>query len=202
MTLQLAPNNTPERLAQLLASMPPPLNIQPLISSNTADTITSAQCSGVPKQHSVPEERRKMVACMRARLVELASSRYGCRVLQKALDCEDIRLLIVSELLLGDPAQTLVNKHASHVWRLTPIQHAFENLEVDAKDGIVDELINNGSAVFGEVAKNQWGSYCIQHRRKEWALKEDGKATLDRIDPPPDHRNTKQSSTSNSHPQV
>jgi hypothetical protein len=38
-------------------------------------------------------------------------------VLQKALDCEeDIRLLIVSELLLGDPAQTLVNKHASHVW--------------------------------------------------------------------------------------
>ena len=38
-------------------------------------------------------------------------------MLQKALDCEeDIRLLIVSELLLGDPAQTLVNKHASHVW--------------------------------------------------------------------------------------
>jgi hypothetical protein len=25
-------------------------------------------------------------------------------------------LLIVSELLAGDPAQTLVNKHASHVW--------------------------------------------------------------------------------------
>lgn len=42
---------------------------------------------------------------------------YGCHVLQKALDCEeDIRLFIVSELLAGDPAQTLVNKHASHVW--------------------------------------------------------------------------------------
>jgi hypothetical protein len=42
---------------------------------------------------------------------------YGCHVLQKALDCEEeIRLHIVSELLLGDPAQTLVNKHASHVW--------------------------------------------------------------------------------------
>ena len=38
-------------------------------------------------------------------------------MLQKALDCEeDIRLLIVSELLLGDPAKTLINKHASHVW--------------------------------------------------------------------------------------
>jgi len=51
------------------------------------------------------------------RIVDLATNCYGCHVLQKALDCEeDIRLLIVSELLLGDPAQTLVNKHASHVW--------------------------------------------------------------------------------------
>jgi hypothetical protein len=51
------------------------------------------------------------------RVVELATNCYGCHVLQKALDCEeDVRLLIVSELLLGDPAQTLVNKHASHVW--------------------------------------------------------------------------------------
>lgn len=50
-------------------------------------------------------------------MVELATNCYGCHVLQKALDCEEeVRLLIVSELLLGDPAQTLVNKHASHVW--------------------------------------------------------------------------------------
>ncbi|GBE77603.1 ARM repeat-containing protein [Sparassis crispa] len=63
------------------------------------------------------EERRKIVGCMRGRVVDLATNCYGCHVLQKALDCEeDIRLLIVSELLLGDPAQTLVNKHASHVW--------------------------------------------------------------------------------------
>lgn len=53
----------------------------------------------------------------RGRVVELATNCYGCHVLQKALDCEeDIRLVIVSELLHGDPAQTLVNKHASHVW--------------------------------------------------------------------------------------
>ncbi|EMD32614.1 hypothetical protein CERSUDRAFT_108727 [Gelatoporia subvermispora B] len=145
------------------------------------------------------EERRKIVACMRGRVVDLATNCYGCHVLQKALDCEeDIRLAIVSELLLGDPAQTLVNKHASHVWSKimeltwTPpappifayvnkslkgkwaslachetgslvVQHAFENLEEAAKDGIVDELLNHGTAVFGEVAKNQWGSYCIQH---------------------------------------
>jgi pumilio RNA-binding family len=85
---------------------------------------------------STADERRKIVNCMRfrivlfyarffetdprvyrGRVVELATNCYGCHVLQKALDCEeDIRLLIVSELLLGDPAQTLVNKHASHVW--------------------------------------------------------------------------------------
>lgn len=58
----------------------------------------------------------------RGRVVELATNCYGCHVLQKALDCEeDIRLLIVSELLLGDPAQTLVNKHASHVWSKVPL---------------------------------------------------------------------------------
>ncbi|PFH49040.1 hypothetical protein AMATHDRAFT_86688 [Amanita thiersii Skay4041] len=163
---------------------------------------------------STAEERRKIVSCMRGRIVELATNCYGCHVLQKALDCEeDIRLVIVSELLLGDPAQTLVNKHASHVWSKveyntgllqyghsidimelswTPpappifayvnkslkgkwaslachetgslvVQHAFENLEAEAKDGIVDELLNQGTSVFGEVAKSQWGSYCIQH---------------------------------------
>lgn len=43
------------------------------------------------------------------------------------------------------------------------VKHAFENLEEAAKDGIVDELLNQGPIIFGEVAKNQWGSYCIQH---------------------------------------
>ncbi|KAG6335011.1 hypothetical protein ID866_4078 [Astraeus odoratus] len=148
---------------------------------------------------ATPEERRKIVACMRGRVVELATNCYGCHVLQKALDCEeDIRLLIVSELLLGKPALTLTNKHASHVWSKimeltwTPpappifacvnkslkgkwaslachetgslvVQHAFENLEESAKDGIIDELLNQGPSVFAEICKNQWGSYCIQH---------------------------------------
>ncbi|KLO20091.1 ARM repeat-containing protein [Schizopora paradoxa] len=148
---------------------------------------------------SSSEERRKIAACMKGNVVELATNCYGCHVLQKALDCEeDIRLLIVSELLLGDPAKTLINKHASHVWSKimeltwTPpappifayvnqalqgkwaslachetgslvVQHAFENLEDSAKDGIIDELLKRGPDVFAEVAKNQWGSYCIQH---------------------------------------
>ncbi|KAK0217316.1 armadillo-type protein [Armillaria fumosa] len=65
---------------------------------------------------STAEERRKIVGCMLGRIVILAINCYGCHVLQKVLDCEeDIRLAFVSELLLGDPAQTLMNKHASHV---------------------------------------------------------------------------------------
>ncbi|KAK0207261.1 armadillo-type protein [Armillaria fumosa] len=165
---------------------------------------------------STAEERRKIVGCMRGRIVELATNCYGCHVLQKALDCEeDIRLAIVSELLLGDPAQTLVNKHASHVWSKimelswTPpappifafvnkslkgkwaalachetgslvVQHAFENLETAAKDGIVDELLNQGSPVFSEVAKSQWGSYCIQHILEHGAEKH-RQLTLDHL---------------------
>ena len=54
---------------------------------------------------------------IRGNIVKLATNCYGCHVLQKVLDCEeDIRLLIVSELLLGDPAKMLINKHTSHVW--------------------------------------------------------------------------------------
>jgi hypothetical protein len=45
-------------------------------------------------------------------------------------------------------------------------QHAFENLEDSAKDGIVDELINQGLDVFSDIAKSQWGSYCIQHSKQ------------------------------------
>lgn len=74
------------------------------------------------------EERRQVVDCMRGRVVELAMNCYGCHVLQKALDSEEeLRLIIVNELLEGDPSQTLVNKHASHVWskvtRLGCLEH-------------------------------------------------------------------------------
>jgi pumilio RNA-binding family len=58
-----------------------------------------------------------ILQCRRGRVVELATNCYGCHVLQKALDYEeDIRLPIVVELLRGEPALTLINKHASHVW--------------------------------------------------------------------------------------
>ncbi|KAF8163935.1 hypothetical protein K438DRAFT_1985047 [Mycena galopus ATCC 62051] len=43
-----------------------------------------------------PEERRKIVACMGGRMVDLATNCYGYYVLQKALDCKE--------------------EHASHLW--------------------------------------------------------------------------------------
>ena len=58
-----------------------------------------------------------LIESLRDRVVELATNCYGYYVLQKALNYEeDIGLIIVSELLKGNPAQTFVNKHASHVW--------------------------------------------------------------------------------------
>ncbi|KAJ7797060.1 hypothetical protein B0H14DRAFT_3549301 [Mycena olivaceomarginata] len=77
-----------------------------------------------------------------------------------------------------------------------------ENPEESAKDGIVDELLGQCGAVFGEVAMRQWGSYCIQHTRvgeappdgarapprgsarvcdERAGVKEGGKDTLDRV---------------------
>jgi hypothetical protein len=58
-----------------------------------------------------------MISLHSGRIVGLVPNCCGYRVLQRALDCEEeVCLLIVSELLRGDPATTLVNKHVSHVW--------------------------------------------------------------------------------------
>ncbi|KAJ7697109.1 hypothetical protein B0H16DRAFT_828307 [Mycena metata] len=51
--------------------------------------------------------------------------------------------------------KSLKDKWASEMASLV-VQHAFENLEESAKDGIVDELLGQCSAVFG-------GSCCVQH---------------------------------------
>ncbi|KAJ7089155.1 hypothetical protein C8R44DRAFT_892533 [Mycena epipterygia] len=82
---------------------------------------------------------------------------------------------------------------------------AFENLAEIPRDENADELLGQGGVVFGEVAKHQWDSYCIQYILEhsldehllagllEYAtnergsksvvkvLKEGGKDTLDRV---------------------
>lgn len=50
------------------------------------------------------------------------------------------------------------------------MKHAFENLEDSAKDGIIEELLNRGETVFADVAKNQWGSYCVQHSKFDFSF--------------------------------
>ncbi|KAJ7928188.1 hypothetical protein B0H13DRAFT_2549657 [Mycena leptocephala] len=156
-----------------------------------------------------PEGHLKIVVCIRY-VICLPPFLFP-----KALECEEeVCLLIVSELLRGDPATMLVNKHVSHVWdhgalvdptgaadlRIrqqvpqgqagplichetgSPV-HAFENLEESAKDGIVDELLGQGAAVFGEVAKSQWGSYCIQHSMFFHLLRQDSHSDHHRFCP-------------------
>lgn len=43
------------------------------------------------------------------------------------------------------------------------VQHAFENLEEEDKNNILEEMLNRGSLVFADICKNQWGNYCVQH---------------------------------------
>ncbi|KAG8838695.1 hypothetical protein FRB91_002426 [Serendipita sp. 411] len=62
-------------------------------------------------------DRMKIVECMSGHIVELSTNCYGTHVVQKALECEeDIKRIIVNELLDNEPAYTLTSKHCSHVW--------------------------------------------------------------------------------------
>ncbi|KAF7371992.1 ARM repeat-containing protein [Mycena venus] len=64
------------------------------------------------------EERITLTRPFRGRVFDLATNRYGCYVLQRALHWkeEKVYLLIVLELLACNPCQTLVDEHASYVW--------------------------------------------------------------------------------------
>ncbi|CAG8667724.1 13139_t:CDS:2 [Acaulospora colombiana] len=118
------------------------------------------------------EDRMKIV---NGRIVELATNCYGTHVVQKALECEeDIKRIIVGELLANDPAYTLTSKHCSvnrslrgkwaslacHETGSLVVQTMFENMD-DANDKrvIVDEILEN----LDDVVKNQWGAFVIQH---------------------------------------
>ena len=50
-------------------------------------------------------------------VVEMATNCYGTHVVQKALECEeDIKRIIVNELLDNDPAFTLTSKHCRYMF--------------------------------------------------------------------------------------
>ncbi|KAJ7788649.1 hypothetical protein B0H14DRAFT_2279472, partial [Mycena olivaceomarginata] len=138
-----------------------------------------------------PEERRQIVACMRYRPYRRPHDTVTDHVPQnsKALDCEEeVCLLIVSELLWAAPATTLqitelswtppappifayVDKSLEGKWA-APAYHETGSLvsryaiplPSSRQDGIIDDLLAHGAAVFGEVAKkSQWGFYCVEH---------------------------------------
>ncbi|KAF8229881.1 hypothetical protein L208DRAFT_1378738 [Tricholoma matsutake] len=131
---------------------------------------------------SIADEHRMIMSCMKfidvsvlCHVVRLAINCHKSHILQKALNCkEDNQLLIVPMLLLSDLAQTLVNKHfwskhqqiAQRQIGLPCIPQdgiaccsdAFENVEVEMKDGIMDKLLGYESSVFMDITKNEWGS--------------------------------------------
>jgi hypothetical protein len=53
----------------------------------------------------------------RGHIIELATNQYGAIVIQNCLDYEDeIKLLVISELFVGNPAGTLTDRYAINVW--------------------------------------------------------------------------------------
>ncbi|KAK0441774.1 uncharacterized protein EV420DRAFT_1485514 [Desarmillaria tabescens] len=91
---------------------------------------------------------------------ELATNCYGWHVLQQALHCEeDTCLVIISELLLEDPAQTLVNRHASHVWsKITEFSWTPSVSPIFTLNGFLDfDLSLNTMLILCVVGANQFG---------------------------------------------
>ncbi|KAH7339047.1 armadillo-type protein [Rhizoctonia solani] len=128
-----------------------------------------------------PRERRRMADVMRGRVIELATNCYGTHVVQKALDCaEPVQMMVVSEMLQGDLAATLMNKHASHVW--TKIMELSWS---DPVPPIFDYVNKAMQGRWADLARHETGSLIVQHAFEN--LEESDKAdcvreVLDSID--------------------
>ncbi|KDN39351.1 hypothetical protein RSAG8_08868, partial [Rhizoctonia solani AG-8 WAC10335] len=106
-----------------------------------------------------PRERKRVADAMRGRVIELATNCYGTHVVQKALDCtESIQMMVVSEMLQGDLAATLMNKHASHVW--TKIME----LSWSHPAPPIFEYVNKAmQGQWADLARHETGSLIVQH---------------------------------------
>ncbi|KZT62612.1 ARM repeat-containing protein [Calocera cornea HHB12733] len=104
------------------------------------------------------EERAKVVSVMRGHVVELATSPYGTHVVQKALDGDErCKLLVVNELLMDDPGETLINKHASHVWS------KIMELQWDGNPPPIFEYVNHAlCGKWAQLACHETGSLVAQ----------------------------------------
>ncbi|KAG9086257.1 hypothetical protein FS749_003771 [Ceratobasidium sp. UAMH 11750] len=104
-------------------------------------------------------ERTRVAEVMKGRVIELATNCYGTHVVQKALDCtEEIQLFVVAEMLQGDLATTLMNKHASHVW--TKIMELSWN---EPAPPIFDYVNRAMQGRWADLARHETGSLIVQH---------------------------------------
>ncbi|KAG8981301.1 hypothetical protein FRB94_009367 [Tulasnella sp. JGI-2019a] len=122
------------------------------------------------------EDKRRVAGAMKGRVVELATNCYGTHVVQKALECEeDIRLFVLEELLLGDPALTLINKHASHVWS------RIMELTWSAPAPPIFTFVNKAlKGRWVELATHETGSLVVQHMFEN-CVEEDTRDCLEEV---------------------
>ncbi|KAG8896418.1 hypothetical protein FRC01_011831, partial [Tulasnella sp. 417] len=95
---------------------------------------------------------------------------------QKALECdEEIKRLVLHELLIGDPAVTLINKHASHVWS------RIMELTWSPPAPPIFAYVNNAlRGRWVELATHETGSLVVQHLFEN-CVEEDTKDCLEEI---------------------
>ncbi|KAL2916048.1 hypothetical protein HK105_204472 [Polyrhizophydium stewartii] len=65
-----------------------------------------------------PQQIHVLGNCMRGQVISLSCDRFGCHVMQKAIDRvdEEVKLALVSELLKSIP-ETFTHRFACHVWQ-------------------------------------------------------------------------------------
>ncbi|KAJ7794385.1 hypothetical protein B0H14DRAFT_3093774 [Mycena olivaceomarginata] len=94
------------------------------------------------------------------------------RCLEAATGLEERRQIVACMRKITEPAWT---PPAPPIFAYYPLEGKWTAPayhETGSLDGIIDDLLAHGAAVFGEVAKSQWGSYCIQHKPPNDALEQ------------------------------
>ncbi|KAG8918543.1 hypothetical protein FRC00_012367, partial [Tulasnella sp. 408] len=112
----------------------------------------------------------------RRRILDAILSMAFEMMVQKALECdEEIKRLVLHELLIGDPAVTLINKHASHVWS------RIMELTWSPPAPPIFAYVNNAlRGRWVELATHETGSLVVQHLFEN-CVEEDTKDCLEEI---------------------
>jgi Pumilio-family RNA binding repeat len=105
-----------------------------------------------------PDQIRIMGNKMRGHVVILSCDRFGCHVMQKAIDCvdTDMKIVFISELFRS-LKETLTHRFACHVW-----QRIFETAWKDGPPQIICNIYTALVGQWNSIANDENGSLVVQ----------------------------------------